>query len=284
MPAARFAAAAVLAFGAAVPLPPAELGDRPARAVGTTERRDRIVSFVVPGSGSDGSDRIMVEATPGTEITGSSLSPSGALYYAESDGSLRLRSDDGRIRRLGQGGAPTVSADGRYLAYRFTEGCSTGIALRELASGDERRFPGPCDSGPVDHIAVDRKGERVAFTRADERGVWVFDPSATDLALARPVPLQDRYSYTAPVWMRGGRLVVGRYDYQRPSSVAELDVKTGRATVLAEDVDVAHLDTDSAGRRLLVSTWDNEPEPNIAVIDADGSVVEGRRPYGSAEW
>src|SRR5688572_10217888 len=153
MPAGRIVLSAV-ALGVAVPVLPGDipgnvpgtvLEGRPARAIGVTERGDRIVSFAVPGDGDDAPDRVLVEASAGSSITGFALSPSGALYYAQSDGSLWLQPDGGDRHWLGEGRTPAVSPDGRYLAYGYADGCSGGIALRELATGAEELLPGPCD-------------------------------------------------------------------------------------------------------------------------------------------
>lgn len=292
MPAGRLLLCAV-ALGSAVPALPGDipgnmprgLPDRPGRAVGVTERGERVVSFAVPG-GDESPDRILVEAAPGTTITGFAFSASGALYYAQSDGGVWLLPDGGRPRLLGPGRTPAVSPDARYLAYGYDDGCSGGIALRELATGEEELFPGPCgDEPPIDHVAVDRKADKIAFTRSGAPDVWVFDPAdAHPLTGARALPRSGRYSAVSPVWMRSGRLAVGQHAPQQPSRVAVLDLDDGEPEVLAEGIDAASLDADPSGRRLLVSTWDNEPDPNIAVLDDDGTVTEGRRPYGSAEW
>lgn len=262
----------------------------PADAVVISPKRG-VVALLDTSTGS--TVRVLAEHPPAQPdgsrmLQGVSLAPDRrTAYYAVSDGceggTLHRVAVDGRRRAtlIGAGVSPSVSPDGRRLAYaapgpRTPEGlpgCPNVVVVRDLGSGEERRWRFPDDEahrsalyteGAITKIAWAPDSRRLAFTLSYEgESVSVLDTDAAhDLAETVEVVVPGGGGDSRqPTWQSStGRLAVVNSafeccyedDYEGPSRTLLVDVDARTATdLLRPGLRPAWLDFDDTGDHLL---------------------------------
>jgi hypothetical protein len=189
----------------------------------------------------------------------------------------------GEVERVATGGSPSVSPDGRQLAYAAHGGahgaptsepsnCLNSVVIRDLGTGAERAWV-PADDwwdrlSTVDHITWASDSRRLAFEQAYEgAAVAVIDTavpgaitSADGLQLTPPWDWIE--SLGAPVWLPGDDRIaaVGTccYTDDGPHNGETVALSIDAVTDATEELralpaGALSLDVDGTGRHLLVA-------------------------------
>lgn len=239
-------------------------------------------------------------------LQGVSLTPDRrAAYYAVSDGcdggTLHRVPLDGRRRpqRVGRGISPAVSPDGRKLAYAAPgpatadglPGCPNVIVVRDLRTGNERRWRYPDDeahaaalytAGAITKIAWAPDSRRLAYTLSYEGdSIAVLDTSThRDLSATVEVVVPGGGGDSRhPAWDPAtGRLALVNSafeccyddDYAGPPRTLLVDVDDRTADeLLPAGLRPGWLDFDATGEHLLyvdggsLYRWSSGGEPAL---------------------
>lgn len=304
----RRRAAAALALAASIVFPAVARSDAGVAGAPTTA-----VTFTV-----DGTRLVVLDTATGAEvrtlttedagdISRVELSPDGSTaYYATAyeDGSVvgRIPIAGGTPEVLATGDAPAPSPDGRLLGYAYHPSDADpwrpgGIAVLDLVSGTERRFPGaapqsPFDFGPpVQDITFAPDSRRLAFTNDDSGGsIFILD-TASDSSLTDADELDPSHGYLSPTWLPDGRIAAVEFGAPDGRMMA-VDPETHAAHELVPGVGHAdRVDVDTTGKYLLftqVGSEVNEGEgSSFIMVGPDGSRGEIPTPvhqYLLAVW
>lgn len=306
MPAPRILLAGALSLLAPVaPRPaatdaPAE--HRPATAVAVTADGSRLMVFDT-ATGADVRELVSGRG----DLAEPALASDGVtVYYSTLLGDSlsleRVPVAGGEVESMGRGFAPAPSPDGRLLAYGYTgddlRPClAGGIAVRDLETGDERRFPDSeapptaddCPAGGwVDRITWAPDSRHLAYTVAgDPEGrVWILDTDRDD-DLGEAELLDADRAYASPAWLPDGRVAVAEVD--GPDDERQLvvvDPDTGKRDVIVPGLRTAHhIDADGSGEQLLLTVRQGDGARLVmAHLDDEGERAELHKPYGRAVW
>lgn len=163
-----------------------------------------------------------------------------------------VRNRHGVVREpVAEGTLPSIGGGGRVLAYAFDPDGSgkgslmQGIAVRDLATGKERRFAGPPvppgipewqDDPTLGGLSVSPDGTKVAYDYFDTGQIHLldvtFDSTLADSAVILEDPIGETAHYSEPQWMEDGRLAV----MEGGDRVLAYDLKHGAFQVLATGV------------------------------------------------
>ncbi len=258
------------------------------------------ILFLNPASGGvDGSST----DTAGSFVDADYSSVRDEVFYVR-----RLR-DQEMVLRVDRGGRPssnfsevpgrlvTVSPDGRFLAWVSDPdgpavGSRTeGITVRNLDSGEERRFSGPAATGGrpelddpiINDLAISPDSTRLAFDYFDGGQVFVLD-LVTGRSLADATTPLDRIPGAQwPAWIDDATLAVIDIDGQVRSAAVSGGGAVGSFGLPGSAV---ALDADDSGRLLvkLLGAVQDSAEPTFAMVNHDGSFTSMTKPYASMVW
>ena len=193
-----------------------------------------------------------------------------------------------------EGSSAALSRDGRRLAYVGADSaCHTYLAVRELASGVERRWPGRTQNeGPG--ICCDLRwapdSRRLAYvmTHVDSHDAWVLDTTTAPRALpaGRKVSPDDRHEWKLPAFRDDGTLLVRgqRWDGEKTRTVIA-DVRG--AVLVALEEETITLDTSGPHLLMVLSEWPilTEGPPVTRLVRHDGtSLTEIATGVAASAW
>lgn len=175
-----------------------------------------------------------------------------------------------RIAALGRVNAatsPSLSPDGRRIAYLSTESGSPQIWVRDLAGGPPRQVTRLPD--PVGSVFWSPAADRLAYTVAPGGGlntqIWVVGVDGADPRRLTP---GGRENNGLAGWTRDGAslMVDSNKDHPAARDPALIDVATGRWTSLARDKGLNSI-VDLRGGRAVVGRLLGRGDANAYLID-----------------
>lgn len=179
----------------------------------------------------------------------------------------------GTPKRIATGAWPSVSPDGRLLAYTRSEGCGvkrTTLTVRDLATGATRSWTDPDEEFPPGGVFDWRHDSKAVYIQscgADQCGPSEVDTTATGPAMRyldgpRGEPLDGRdYGYSGTI-TRGRNLVFtvdyGDYGGDERFPMLEQDPATGRivAALYDDGREFRPQDFDRSGEHMLILRGD----------------------------
>lgn len=179
----------------------------------------------------------------------------------------------GTPKRIATGAWPSVSPDGRSLAYTRSEGCGvkrTTLTVRDLATGSTRSWTDPDEEFPPGGVFDWRHDSKAVYIQSC--GVDQCGPSEVDTTTAGPAmryiegpfgePLDGRdYGYQGTI-TRGRHLVFtvdyGDYGGDERFPMLEQDPATGRivAALYDDGREFRPQDFDRSGEHMLILRGD----------------------------
>jgi hypothetical protein len=287
---------------AAVPVAPAgaDASPEPATAVGVTPNGNRVVRF---DTASGAELRTLADLPADEWAFPVALAPDGTVFVGTgTEGGARriFRAADDKAPELIATSAytPAVSPDGRFLAYGYDSSenpdcTSHGLALRELATGAERRLhytedeDGRCDNDATGLLAITwaPDSRRLAFDVDDSGGeIFLLDTaSAHSLADATTLVRRSDQAYVSPTWLPDGRIVVSEFgpsDYR----LLAVDPASGDATELAPSMQyVQTVAADPSGHHLVLTRQQGDFPENYVMTDG-GEPVPAPFSYSQVDW
>ena len=182
----------------------------------------------------------------------------------------------GNIRSIGAGSAPSLSSDGKFVAYvgPNVDGPSDGLYMTDLASGDSLRIPGTSkgDVGPL----LSPDGGRLLFTRGPSSGL-IGAPGPYTVMLAN-IDGSDMHALTqgpdahyATAWMPDGQRIITTSLTRTGSAVSMQNVQTGDATHLFDLNYNGTVVVSPDGTRLAFEEMLPLDKYGLYVSDLDGS-------------
>ncbi len=169
--------------------------------------------------------------------------------------------------RINSATSPSLSPDGRRLAYLSNDSGSPQIWVRDLRTGTARQVTTLPD--PVGAVYWSPAGDRLAYTVLPGGGlntqIWVVNP---DGSAARRLTAGGKENNGLAGWSRDGTMLFVDTNKDHPSArdPALIDVVTGQWTMLASDKGLNGI-ADLRGDRAVVIRLLGRGDTNAYLID-----------------
>jgi hypothetical protein len=301
-------------------VPPSDPTGRPSVAVAVSEQNRLVVLETATGRAR----RVLYQGpTPDDrgagKVSSVSLSPDGRTVWFAVAGAYdecedfavhRVPLAGGEVERMATGGSPSVSPDGRQLAYAAAAeahggpvtdpaSCLNSVVVRDLETGAERAWVATDDwwdrLSAVDHLTWAPDSRRLAFQQSYEgAAVRLIDTAGSGTIASAgnlpPTPPWDWIdSLGAPVWLPAGDrvAVVGTCCYadEGPHNGEYVALAIDPATGAVEELRALpegglSLDVDATGRHLLLAQGDLR----LVMVGPDGEEEVLGQGFERAVW